>query len=109
MTSLIHVNATGTCPHGGRATLIPAEPRVTLTGQVAGSVAGQWTVVGCVFTVGNKPQPCVTVRWVAPAARVKIGGSPVVTQASQGICQSAEQVPQGPPIVAVIQQRTRGL
>jgi hypothetical protein len=38
-------------------------------------------------------------RWLVPAARVRVMGQPVVTQASVGICQSAELIPQGSPSV----------
>lgn len=66
-------------------------------------------IAGCAFTVPpGKPQPCVLARWVAPALRVRHGGQPAVLQSSTGICQSAEQAPQGPPRVAATQTRVRG-
>jgi hypothetical protein len=109
MTNALHVNVTVSCPHGGRASYLPTSPRANLSGQPAATVAGTWLIAGCPFTVGTKPQPCVTIRWVTPAARVTVAGSPVVTQASTGLCLSAEQVPQGPPLVTVVQQRTKGV
>ncbi|AXG81894.1 hypothetical protein [Streptomyces paludis] len=109
MTNVLHVNATVSCPHGGRASYLPASPRVNLSGRPAATMAGTWLIAGCLFTVGTKPQPCVTIRWVTPAARVTVGGAPVVTQASTGLCLSAEQVPQGPLLVTVVQQRTKGV
>jgi len=107
--SLLHVNATVTCPHGGRVTCLPAQPRTVAGGQPVWTVADFTTVVGCAFAVGLKPQPCVTVRWVTPSARLQVNGSPVITQGSAGICLSAEQIPQGPPVVSVVQQRAVGL
>ena len=60
------------------------------------------TVAGCPFQVpvgaGTKPQPCVKVQWPVPATRVKVDGQPVLLQTSTGLCQSAEQIPQGPPV-----------
>jgi hypothetical protein len=110
MTNVVHVNTTISCPHGGSAMLNPADQRVTLTGQLAGSLAGRWTVVGCAFTLPNgTPQPCVMISWTTTAARVKISGSPAVTQVSQGLCLSAAQIPQGPPIVSATQQRAKGI
>lgn len=109
MTNLLHVNATVSCPHGGTATLIPSQPRVTVSAQPAASVSGQWVIVGCTFTVGTKPQPCVTIRWITPAARVTTLCQPVVTQASSGICLSADQIPQGPPVIGAVQQRAKAL
>jgi len=70
------------------------------------------TVAGCPFTVpGPKPQPCVTITWV-PATRVFVNGQPAVVQVTgpgQGICKSAEQIPQGPPVIAAVQTRVTGV
>jgi hypothetical protein len=106
--NLLHVNATVTCPHGGQVTDLPAQSRVLVSGHPAATVADVFTVAGCTFSVGTKPQPCVTVRWVTPSARIQINGSPAVLAASAGVCQSAEQIPQGPPLVSVVQQRAAG-
>ena len=55
---------------------------------------------GCAFTVPpSKPQPCLKVQWLVPAARVLVGGQPAILQSSSGLCLSAEQIPQGPPSV----------
>ena len=62
-------------------------------------------LITCVFTVGPKPQPCVKVLWLVPAVRVQVMGQPVIIQTSVGLCQSAEQIPQGPPNVIVAQTR----
>ena len=103
--NLMHVNATVTCPHGGQATVMPAQSRVVVSTQPVATVASVYTVAGCAFTVGPKPQPCVLARWMTPSARVKVGGSPALLSTQPGICQSAEQIPQGPAIVAVVQPR----
>ena len=108
MTMLLHVGITAICPHGGQVQVVPGNPRVMLGGQPVATMADQFTIAGCVFTVGTKPQPCVLVQWMVPAARVKVGGQPVILQTSTGICQSAEQIPQGPPNVAAAQSRVRG-
>ena len=66
-------------------------------------------LAGCAFTVPpGKPQPCMKVQWLVPAARVMIGGQPAILQSSSGLCQSAEQIPQGPPTVIVTQVRASG-
>lgn len=106
--NMMHVNATVTCPHGGQATVVPAQSRVLVSTQPVATLASLYTVAGCVFTVGPKPQPCVIVRWLVPSARVQVGGSPALLAAPPGICQSAEQIPQGPAIVAVVQTRVVG-
>ena len=106
--NLMHVGATVACPHGGQATAQPNQSRVTLASQAATTAASLYTVSGCAFTVGNKPQPCVTARWTSPSTRIKVNGSPVLLSAPPGICQSAEQIPQGPPTVSVVQTRVVG-
>ena len=106
--NLMHVNATVTCPHGGQATVVPAQSRVLVSGQPVATVASLYTVAGCVFTVGTKPQPCVIVRWLSPSARIQALGSPVLLAVPPGICQSAEQIPQGPGLVSAVQPRAVG-
>ncbi|MFI9381973.1 hypothetical protein [Kutzneria sp. NPDC052558] len=106
--NLMHLNATVMCPHGGRAVFQPSQTRGTVTGQVIWTVADLTTITGCPFFVGNKPQPCVTVQWITPSARIRVNGSQVLTQGSTGLCLSAEHIPQGAPVVSVIQQRTVG-
>jgi hypothetical protein len=106
--NLLHVNATVTCPHGGKASVLPAQQRVLAGGQPVSTVADMWTIVGCLFTVGNKPQPCVTIDWSAPSQRVRAGAG-ALTQLSGGICVSAEQIRQGPAFVTVVQQRAVAL
>ena len=56
-----------------------------------------------------KPQPCVKVQWTTPATRVKVNGQFVLLSASSGLCQSAEQIPQGSPMVATTQKRVKGI
>ena len=107
--NLMHLNATVMCPHGGQVTFLPSQSRGLVTGQVIWTVADQTTITGCPFTVGTKPQPCVTVQWITPSARVQVNGSQVITQGSTGLCLSAERIPQGSPMVTVIQQKAVGL
>jgi hypothetical protein len=104
----LNTAATVMCPHGGQASAQPAQSRVVAVGSPAATVADLYTVTGCPFTVGTKPQPCVTVRWTGPSARIRINGSPALLQNSRALCHSAEQAPQGPPSVTVVQQRVVG-
>jgi uncharacterized Zn-binding protein involved in type VI secretion len=107
---LLHVGAKGSCPHGsGQLTVIPSSARVLLGGQPAATAADQYLVAGCPFTVPtSKPQPCVKVQWTTPAARVLVNGQPAVLSSSVGICQSPEQVPNGPPSILASQLRVKG-
>lgn len=73
----------------------------------------QHTVGGCPFQVptpgGPKPQPCVIVRWQLPAVQSKVRGIGILTQSSIGLCYSAEQIPQGPAVIAATQTQAKGL
>jgi uncharacterized Zn-binding protein involved in type VI secretion len=106
---LFHVGAVAICPHGGQVTTVPGSPRVTVMGMPVATMADQFLVAGCVFTVGPKPQPCVKVQWLAPAARVKVMGAPVILAPGPGLCQSVEQIPQGPPSIITVQPRVTGM
>jgi hypothetical protein len=70
-------------------------------------------VAGCPFVVVLKPQPCVLVKWAMPSTRFLVAGQPVALVPGPGpgpgICQSAEQIPQGAPIVGVVQPRVIGM
>lgn len=106
---LLHLGAMVTCPHGGQATPVPSSARVLVGGQPVTVAADPYTIAGCPFQVpGAKPQPCVTVQWIVPAIRVRVGGQPVLLQTSTGLCKSAEQIPQGAPIVSATQPRVLG-
>ena len=109
---LLHVGAVALCPHGGQVSIISSNTRVLVSGQPVATFSDTYTVAGCPFQVpvpgGTKPQPCVKVQWLVPATRVFVNGQPAILQTSSGICQSAEQIPQGPPTVAVTQVRASG-
>jgi hypothetical protein len=107
---LLHVGAACQCMHAGPATIVPSQPRVLVSGQPVATMTAQIGVAGCAFTVpGPKPQPCVTIKWLMPSTRVLVMGQPAMVLPSPGtapgVCQSAEQIPQGAPIVSVVQPR----
>ena len=106
---LVHVGATAICPHAGQVTFTTTNARVLVSGQPAVTQPDLFTIAGCPFTVpGPKPQPCVTGRWIVPATRVLVNGQPAILLTSTGLCQSAEQIPQGPPTVIATQTRVGG-
>ena len=105
---LFHVGAAAICPHAGQVTTISTNSRVLVSGQPVATLSDIYQIAGCAFTVGTKPQPCLSVRWLAPATRVLVNGQPAILQTSSGICQSAEQIPQGPPTVVATQPRVTG-
>ena len=111
---LLHVNAVMQCTHMAPATTTPTQPRVLVNGQPVATVANIITVAGCAFTLPNgKPQPCVMVKWLMPATRVLVNGQPALLQptptgSGTGLCQSIEQIPQGPPLISMVQTRVIG-
>jgi uncharacterized Zn-binding protein involved in type VI secretion len=104
--TIVHVGATILCPHGAPVQVVPGSPRATLTGMPAATMADQFLVTGCPFVLpGGAPSPCVRVQWLVPAVRVVVNGAPAILNTSVGLCLSAAQVPQGPPIVVSTQPR----
>ena len=109
---LVHVGAVYTCPHGGSGQIISSNTRVMVSGTPVATLADTYTIAGCPFQIpvgaGTKPQPCVKVQWLVASTRVMVGGPPAILQSSNGLCLSAEQIPQGPPNVTVTQVRVGG-
>ncbi|HEV7786182.1 MAG TPA: hypothetical protein VGQ28_12640 [Thermoanaerobaculia bacterium] len=105
---LFHVGASAICPHGGQISTTSSNTRVFVSNQAVATSADTSLVAGCAFAVGTKPQPCIKVLWLAPAARVMVNHQPAILQTSQALCQSAEQIPQGPPTVIAGQMRVKG-
>jgi hypothetical protein len=85
--------------------VVTSNSRVQVSGQPVATVGDTYPIAGCTFMVGNKPQPCMTTRWLVPATRVTANGQAVILQTSTGLCQSAEQIPQGPPSIVTTQTR----
>jgi uncharacterized Zn-binding protein involved in type VI secretion len=106
---LFHVGASATCPHAGQVSVVSSNSRVLVSGAPVATLGDQYSIAGCPFVVGNKPQPCIKVQWLAPATRVLVNGQPAILHTSAGLCLSAEQIPQGPPLVTATQTRVIGL
>jgi hypothetical protein len=109
---LVHVGATVQCTHFAPVTAITSNTRVLVSAMPVVTIADTFTVAGCLFTlptVPPKPQPCVRVQWLVPATRVFVNGQPVILQLSTGLCLSAEQIPQGAPLVVTTQPRVIGM
>lgn len=110
---IVQIGATINCTHGAAATIAPSQVRVKVGGQPAAVLPDVTTVAGCPFQIpigtGTKPQPCVKIQWTVPATRVKVNQQFVLVQSSMGLCQSAEQIPQGAPIIAATQVRVKAI
>ncbi|MCU1348999.1 MAG: hypothetical protein JWO56_2029 [Acidobacteria bacterium] len=106
---LYHAGAVAICPHGGQVTVIPSAPRVLVSGMPVATMSDTTLVAACVFTVPpGKPQPCIRVQWLVPAARVLVNGQPALVQTSVGLCLSPESIPQGAPQILTTQTRVIG-
>jgi hypothetical protein len=104
---ILQAGCTMMCPHGGQVQVVASQSKVTLGGAPALLAGDTTTVAGCVFTVGPKPQPCLTVQWSAPATKVKIANQAPLLKTSIGLCKSAEGIPQGP--VQIVSTQTKVL
>lgn len=101
---LLHMGATVNCMHGGQATPTSPSPRVLVGNQPVATQAAPWVVAGCGFVPPSGNGPCVIAQWTTAAARVTVGGQPVLLQDSQATC-----TPTGTGvIVASTQTRVRG-
>jgi hypothetical protein len=106
---LFEVGASAMCPHGGQVKVTSTNTRVKVGGKPVALVADTFLVSGCAFTIPpGKPQPCMKVQWLTPATRVKVGGQAPILKTSNGLCQSADQIPQGPPNVSSTQTKVKG-
>ena len=110
---LLHVNAVMQCFHAAPAIIAPSQPRVLVSGQPIATMDSMITVTGCPFVVALKPQPCVQVKWAMPSTRFVGAGRPAALDPNPGpgpgVCLSAEQIPQGAPIVTAFQSRVTGM
>jgi hypothetical protein len=105
---ILDMGCTISCPHGGQAEVIPGNTQVNVGGNFALLVEDTMLISGCSFTVGNVPQPCLTIQWTAPAASVSVNGTPVLLQTSVGLCLNEDDLPQGTAIVSGVQTKVSG-
>jgi hypothetical protein len=112
---LLHVGAIMTCTHGVPATVPPMQTRVLVSAQPVAPFSSIITVAGCPFMIPPvpTPQPCVTVKWLMPSTRVTVMGQPAAVTPGPGtgpaLCISAQQIPNGPPIVSTVQVRVTAM
>jgi hypothetical protein len=108
MPPLLTVASTLSCPHGGTAIATPGSVR----GQARSPVlrgSDTFLIIGCGFTVAGVPNPCVGIRWVQTATRVKHDGDFVLHEESVGLCLSGTQAPQGTVMIGATQSEGGGL
>jgi hypothetical protein len=98
---VLHIGAVITCPEGGTAAVVPTPPRVLVSGMAVATLTDRIVVGGCTL-----PTPHATIQWAMTAARVLVGGQPVLVQMpptgpGNGACLPAPV----PPVVSSMQVR----
>jgi hypothetical protein len=96
---VLHQGAQVICSHGGQATPIVPNPRVTVSGMQVTTMTPLYSIAGCPLPPAGPS--CVTAQWVTGALRVQAGGDPVLLFDSQAIT-----TPNGVPLV-VLSTQTR--
>lgn len=96
------------CPHGGSIQHVPTTfTTYRVNGYPPLRLADSYLVTGCPFMLpmggAPSPSPCQTVLWTAPSPYLFVKGSPVLTNASIGICTSAIGIPGGPVVIGAHQ------
>lgn len=108
MTYLLHEGISITCPHGGTGVVAPAQVPVKVGGRPVLLADATVTIAGCAFNVSGAPQPCVRVRWQAPATRITVNGTAVLLSSSVGLCVNGPGAPQGTAQVSGYQTKVGG-
>ena len=105
----LNINSTLQCPHGASVQITSSNTRVMVDGVAAALVNDQFVISGCPFQIpigtGTKPSPCMTVQWLVTDMRTSVGGPNTLSQSSVGLCLTAEQIPQGPVVIANTQTK----
>lgn len=100
---VVHQGASVMCSHGGTATPVAPNPRVTVSGQPIVTMPGAYAIVGCGLT-GSAP-PCATATFITAATRVTSLTQPVLLQDSQSACLA----PGTPLQIIASQMRVSGM
>ena len=108
MAAFLTTHSRVQCPHGGQATLLTSNAKVTASSGRVLLESDIHTVAGCAFTIGPKPSPCIRIEWTAAVAQVSVGGVKPLVRSSVGLCYSPENAPQGTAIVTSTQPKAQG-
>ena len=104
---VLNESSTVLCTHGGQASTSSAQSSVKVDGSAVLVLTDTTTVAGCAFVLVSSPSPCVTVKWVVAATRVKVKGKAVLTSSAVGLAQSGAQLAQGTAQIANTQSRVK--
>jgi hypothetical protein len=105
----LNVDSILKCPHGAKVDIISSNTKVMAAGAQAALATDQFVISACPFQIpigtGTKPSPCVTVKWLVTDLRTSVNGNATLSKSSVGLCQTAEQVPQGPVEISTTQEK----
>jgi hypothetical protein len=94
------------CPHAIPGTLITSTAKVMVENMPPLVMGDKGMIAGCPFTVpSGKPQPCATALLTKAATKVLAENKPVLLMNPADLCQSADQIPNGPVVWAMIQSK----
>jgi hypothetical protein len=91
---VVHFGAVVQCLHGGIATPLAPNPRVSVSAQPIVTIASPYGIAGCSLTPSGVF--CATGQWLSGAARVTSLGVPLAVQAGASVCATT-----GMPMLAV--------
>jgi hypothetical protein len=98
------------CPHGGIVTATTTNVVAQAGGAYIVRSSDTFMIAGCAFTLPpGTPHPCMTVQWVVSALMNQVMSDSVLTEESVGLCQAADQVPQGPVMISSTQPLVSGI
>ena len=106
----LNTSATLQCPHGGSVRIVSSNIQTNADSSPMALASDTYTVSGCPFQIPAGvpiPSPCIQVMWLVPDTRVKVNGTPTLSQSSSGMCISIYGVPQGPVVVINTQARAQ--
>ena len=102
MGFLLTTLSTILCPHGGKVILQTSNSTVSVGGARVLLLTDIHVVAGCPFFRGNTPSPCLQVKWITGTTTAGIGGVPMLSSDSSGICIGPGG-PQGSPNIVSYQ------
>jgi hypothetical protein len=110
MGKLLTTASSLSCPHGGTVSATSSNSRTKADGSYVVRSNDTFTISGCSFTLpSGSPHPCVTVQWIVSAMRDSVLQDKVLTTDSVGLCQAADQVPQGSVLINNTQSKVSGI
>lgn len=93
---ILDLSSTVMCAHGGTATPVVPNPRVTAAGSPTVTLSTAYVIAGCALT-GTGAPPCVSAQFTLGALRVTSGGVPLIVASGISTC-----VASGTPLLVVV-------